>query len=128
MSQDLLQKEFWDVTYISGPLVFLGSGDRFPTGSILNLQMENGEVRQGQVLEATKTHAVVQVLQGTQGLDVKGVSVSLADESARIALSKDLIGRRFNGTGTPIDGLPPVVPEKEQPIVGSAINPVSRNK
>ncbi|GMW01754.1 MAG: V-type ATP synthase beta chain [Candidatus Hydrogenedentota bacterium] len=128
MSQDLLQKEFWDVTYISGPLIFLGSGGRFPTGSILNLQLENGETRQGQVLETSKTHAVVQVLQGTQGLDVKGVSVSLADESARIALSKDLIGRRFNGTGTPIDGLPPVVAEKELPIVGAAINPVSRNK
>src|SRR5690606_19832675 len=33
-----------------------------------------------------------------------------------------------NGTGVPIDGLAPVVAEKEISIVGTAINPVSRDK
>ena len=125
---DMLRKEYWDVSYISGPLVFLRNGDRFPTGSILELKGEKGEARLGQVLEVTKTHAVVQVLQGTQGLDVKSTSVSLKTESARIGCSKSLIGRRFNGVGDPIDGLPPVVADKELDIIGSAINPVSRAK
>jgi V/A-type H+-transporting ATPase subunit B len=90
--------------------------------------MEYGGVRQGQVLEASKKGAVVQVLQGTQGLDVKRVSVSLKKEAARIGVSKDLIGRSFNGVGDPIDGLPPVVAEREVDIIGTAINPVSRDK
>ena len=124
----LLQKEYWDLNYITGPLVFLEHGDRFPTGAILDLTMENGEVRQAQVLEATSTHAVVQVLQGTQGLDIKGTAVSLKNEGARIACSPDVIGRRFNGTGLPIDGLAPIVAEEEREIGGSAINPVSRDK
>lgn len=126
-STEQLHKEYWDMTYVSGPLVFLQNGDRFPTGAILNVHMENGEQRQGQILEATKTHAVLQILQGTRGVDIKGTSVSLRDTAAKIACTPDVIGRRFNGTGVPIDGLPPVVPEKEVEIGGSAINPVSRD-
>ncbi|MBI2425483.1 MAG: V-type ATP synthase subunit B [Candidatus Hydrogenedentes bacterium] len=123
----MLHKEYWDLTYISGPLVFLKNGDRFPTGAILDVHLATGEVRQGQILEATKTHAVLQLLQGTRGVDIQGTSVSLKADAARVACSVDVIGRRFNGTGIPIDGLPPIVPEKELEIVGSAINPVSRN-
>ncbi len=125
---DFLKKEFWDLTYISGPLVFLGDGGRFPTGAILDIILENGQVRQGQVLEVNKDNAIVQVLQGTQGLDIKRTSVSLKNDAARIGVSKEIIGRRFNGTGVPIDGLPPLVPDKELDIAGTAINPVARNK
>lgn len=127
-TNDLLKRDYWDLNYISGPLVFLRNGDRFPTGAILDLTMENGEIRQGQVLEATTTHAVVQVLQGTVGIDVKGTAVSLKNETASVACSPEVIGRRFNGTGVPIDGLAPVVAEKEVGIGGTAINPVSRDK
>jgi V/A-type H+-transporting ATPase subunit B len=126
-TDEKLQKEYWDMTYVSGPLVFLENGDRFPTGAILNVHMENGEQREGQILEATKTHAVLQILQGTRGVDIKGTSVSLKADAATVACTPDVIGRRFNGTGVPIDGLPPVVPEKEVEIGGSAINPVSRD-
>lgn len=124
---DMLHKEYWDLNYVSGPLVFLENGERFPTGAILDVHLTNGEQRQGQILEATSTHAVLQILQGTRGIDVKGTSVSLKAEGARVACSEDVIGRRFNGTGQPIDGLPPVVPDKELDINGSAINPVSRD-
>lgn len=127
-SGDLLQKEYWDLSYISGPLVFLENGGRFPTGAILDLTLESGEVRQGQVLEATSSHAVVQILQGTQGVDIKGTAVSLKNEGARIGCSVDMIGRSFNGTGNPIDGLAPIVADEERDIGGEAINPVSRDK
>ena len=125
---ELLQRDYWDLTYITGPLVFLRNGDRFPTGSILDLKLENGETRQGQVLEATTKHAVVQVLQGTTGIDVNGTAVSLKNEGAKVACSTEVIGRFFNGVGDPIDGLAPIVPEFEREIGGSAINPVSRDK
>lgn len=125
---DMLQKEYWDLSYITGPLVFLRNGGRFPTGAILDLTLDSGEVRQGQVLEATTTHAVVQMLQGTQGIDIKGTAVSLKSEGARIACSTDVLGRSFNGVGEPIDGLAAIVPEEERDIGGAAINPVSRDK
>ena len=125
-SQDLFRREYWDVTYISGPLLFLRNGERFAPGSMLNIHMASGEVRTGQVLETSTSHAVVQVLQGTHGLDTKQTSVSLRQDAARLAVSKDLMGRRFNGIGTPIDGLPPISSSRKLDILGRAINPVSR--
>jgi V/A-type H+-transporting ATPase subunit B len=127
-SHDLRHREYWDVTYITGPLVFLRHGERFPTGSILDLVLPSGERRQGQVLEASQSHAVVQMLQGTQGVDVRGTAVSLNKEAARISVSKDVMGRRFNGLGLPIDGLPMPVAMEERDIAGAALNPVARGK
>ncbi len=127
-SPDLLHSEYWDLTYISGPLVFLRNGGRFASGAILDLAMESGEIRQGQVLEVSRDHAVVQVLQGTRGMDIRGTTVALRNESARIGVSKALLGRRFNGTGEPIDGLPPIVPDAELNISGMTLNPVARDK
>src|SRR3972149_6340897 len=37
-----------------------------------------------------------------------------------------MLGRRFNGTGHPTDGLPPVIPHKRYKIMGYPINPVNR--
>ncbi len=122
----MLKKEYWDLSYITGPLCFLDNGERFPTGAILDVQLGNGQKRQGQILETSTSHAVMQILQGTMSVDVKATSVSLADSAARVACSEEVIGRRFDGVGRPIDGLPPVTPEEEREIGGSAINPVSR--
>jgi V/A-type H+-transporting ATPase subunit B len=126
--EDLLHTEYWDLSYISGPLVFLQNGGRFPSGAILDLVLGSGEVRQGQVLETSSSHAVVQVLQGTRGMDIKRTSVSLRREAARIGVSASLLGRYFNGTGEPIDGLPPVAADKEVSIAGMTINPIARDK
>ena len=98
-TSDLLLREYWDVRYISGPLIFLAQGARFPTGAMLQLTAANGEQRMGQVLEASTSHAIVQVLQGTHGLDVQGTSVALEQAVARIGVSEAMIGRYFDGTG-----------------------------
>src|SRR3990172_1275444 len=44
-----------------------------------------------------------------------------------MALSPDILGRRFNGAGDPIDGFPAVIPEPWGGIIGSPINPVARD-
>ena len=125
---DLVTREEKTVTYISGPLLFIKQGERFAYGSILDILLPSGEVRSGQVLEVSKDHAVVQVLEHTTGLDVSQTAIRLREEVAKIGVSKDMIGRVFNGAGKPIDGLPDIVPETRLPIVGTAINPVRRDK
>ncbi|MFP4500486.1 MAG: V-type ATP synthase subunit B [Candidatus Hydrogenedentota bacterium] len=123
---DMLHKEYWNLTYVSGPLIFLENAQQFPTGAILDIKLPNASVRQGQILEATQEHTVVQLLQGTTGVDVKRTSVSLRDTAARVACSENVIGRRFDGAGRPIDGMPPVAAAEDRDIAGAAINPVSR--
>jgi V/A-type H+/Na+-transporting ATPase subunit B len=71
---------------------------------------------------------VIQVFEETAGLDLVRTSVSLVENVARLGVSKDILGRRFDGLGRPIDGLPPVTAEKRLPIAGMPINPVARSK
>ncbi|MFH1858397.1 MAG: V-type ATP synthase subunit B [Candidatus Omnitrophota bacterium] len=124
----LVTREEKTVKYISGPLLFIERGERFAYGSILDILLPDGEIRSGQVLEVSKEHAVIQVLERTTGLDIASTAIRLREEVARISVSKDMIGRTFNGAGKPIDGQPEIIPEVRLPIIGQAINPVRRDK
>ncbi len=125
---ELATKEYVGAKYISGPLIIVDKAKELPYGSLVEILLPDGTSRSGQVLEVSEDLAVIQVLEGTLGLDASSIRIRLVDNVVRIGVSKDLIGRVFNGRGEPIDGLPPIVPEKRLPIIGEAINPVARNK
>jgi len=124
----LLTKEYQTVNYVSGPLLFLENAQDIPYGAMVKILLPDGEERNGQVLEVSEEYAVIQVLEETTGLDVAHTVVRMEEDVARLGVSIDMIGRIFNGTGQPIDGLPPIIPEKRLEIMGSPINPVSRAK
>jgi V/A-type H+/Na+-transporting ATPase subunit B len=125
---DLLKKEYTSASYVSGPLLFLDGAKDLPYGAIVDITDGSKRVRGGQVIEVSDQFTVLQVFEETSGLDLANTSVSLVEDVARLGVSKEMIGRRFNGIGKPIDGLPPVVADKRLPINGSAINPVAREK
>lgn len=124
----LLQKEYNDVSYISGPLLFVNAAPELAYNSIVNIKDGTGRIRGGQVIEVSDQHAVIQIFEDTRGLDLATASVSLVEDVARLGVSKDMIGRRFDGLGRPIDGLPNVVAEERRSINGQAMNPASRAK
>ncbi len=124
----LVTKQYQSISYISGPLLFVEGARDLAYGAIVNIHMAEGDVRGGQVIEVSEKNAVIQVFEETAGLDLARTSVSLREDVARIACSRDMIGRRFSGLGDPIDGLPPIIPEKRLPIIGTPINPVARQR
>ncbi len=124
----LATKQYQSISYISGPLLFVEGARDLAYGAIVNIHMPEGGVRGGQVIEISEKNAVIQVFEETAGLDLARTSVSLREDVARIACSRDMIGRRFSGLGNPIDGLPPIIPEKRLPIIGTPINPVARER
>ncbi len=125
---DLLKKEYNSPSYISGPLLFLENAGDLAYNAIVELKDGTGRIRGGQVIEVSEEYAVIQVFEETAGLDLALTSVSLAESVARLGVSGDILGRRFDGLGKPIDGLPPVTAEKRPSIVGMPINPVARRK
>lgn len=125
---DAVVREYKGVSYISGPLLFFKGGKRFCYGAIVEIVLPDGQVRTGQLLDVSEEHAVVQVFEETVGLDVAETRVRLREDTARISVSKDMVGRVFDGSGRPIDGLPPLVPEKRLEITGMPLNPVAREK
>ncbi|KFY08602.1 hypothetical protein V492_06079, partial [Pseudogymnoascus sp. VKM F-4246] len=111
---------------VNGPLVILESV-KFPQyNEIVNLTLPDGTVRSGQVLEARGTRAVVQVFEGTPGIDVKKTRVEFTGQSLKLGVSEDMLGRIFDGSGRAIDKGPKVLAEDYLDINGSPINPYSR--
>src|SRR3972149_6739097 len=125
---ELATKRYRSISYISGPLLFVEGAKDLSYGAIVNIHLPDESVRSGQVIEIPERNAVIQVFEETTGLDVASTSVSLREEVARFGVAREIIGRRVNGRGDPIDGPPPLIPEKRLPIIGAPINPVARER
>lgn len=111
---------------VEGPLVVLDNV-KFPKyAEIVNVRLGDGSLRKGQVLEIQGKRAVVQIFEGTQGIDNLNTHVEFTGDVLRMPISIEMLGRSFNGSGVPIDGGPPVLAEKFLDIQGQPINPYQR--
>ncbi len=118
--------EYSTVTEVSGPLLVVEDIAGAAYGEVVKIRSPTGEMRLGQVLEAHQDKAIIQVFEGTKGLDTKATSVRFTGETMKIPLSMDLLGRVFSGTGEPIDDGPAIIPEERRDINGEPINPTAR--
>ena len=125
---DLVTTCYKNVTYVSGPLVFLEGGRRFGYGAMLDLTLPTGEVRTGQVLEVSQELTLVQVLEGTSQIGPAATEVGFREAAATVKLSPSLLGRVLSGSGRPRDGQPDVLYEERRNVNGSPLNPVARQQ
>jgi V/A-type H+-transporting ATPase subunit B len=122
----LITKEYRTLSRIAGPLVFIERIQGVAYGEIVEITGPDGETRLGQVLEVDKRLGVVQVFAGTSGLDLARTRVRFTGDVARLEVSLSMLGRALNGSGQPIDGGPPIIPETSLDINGLPINPSVR--
>lgn len=118
-------KEYKTISRIAGPLVFVEKTEPVGYGELVKLSLPSGEVKNGQVLDTSDDMVVVQVFEGTSGIN-RDSGVKFLSETIKLGMSKDMLGRIFNGAGRPIDGGPEVIPEKKVDIIGAPINPYAR--
>ncbi|KAI5180652.1 V-type H+-transporting ATPase subunit B [Nematocida sp. AWRm80] len=114
------------VSSVNGPLVILDNVKNPKYLEIVKLTLPDGKQRTGQVLEVCGKKAVVQVFEGTSGIDAKHTCGEFTGETMKMGVSEDLLGRSFNSIGHPIDGGPRIVPEEYLDIQGQPINPYAR--
>ena len=126
MNADIKTREYTTVSEVSGPLMVVEGVEGVAYNEIVEIEAPTGEHRRGQVLEVKDDVAVVQVFEGTTDLNTLNTKVRFTGETAKIGVSKDMMGRIFDGTGKPIDGGPEIIPEKELDINGNPMNPASR--
>jgi len=127
-AQSLATKECRTIQYVSGPLIFVQAPEGVSFGEIGRIVLPGGEVRTGQVLDISKEIAVIQVFEGTSGIDNMKTGVQFTGESFRIDVSIDMMGRIFSGVGRPRDGGPEILSEASLDINGMPINPFARDK
>jgi V/A-type H+-transporting ATPase subunit B len=123
---DIKSREYRSVTQVAGPLMIVEGVEEVAYGEVVYIRTPEGENRMGQVLESQENVAIVQVFEGTRGLDTDQTRVRFSGDIMRISLSKEMLGRSFDGLGRPIDGGPEIIPEIRTPIIGAAINPTAR--
>ncbi|GBG31354.1 ATP synthase subunit beta, chloroplastic [Hondaea fermentalgiana] len=118
--------DYSTISAVNGPLVVLENVKSPQYNEIVTLTLGNGEQRQGQVLEIYGSRAVVQVFEGTSGIDNRATHAEFTGETQKMPISEEMLGRAFNGSGKAIDNAPPVLAENYLDIMGKAINPYAR--
>ncbi len=121
-----MEVEYKTIREIKGPLLIVENTKDVAYGEVVKIRGPDGKERLGQVLEARENMAIVQVFEGTRGLDVKSTTVKFLGETLKIGVSLEMLGRVFDGTGKPIDGGPDIIPEEMRDINGYPINPSAR--
>lgn len=123
----MLPKEYKTVSNLSGPLMMVEKVTDVSYDELVEIRLETGEYRRGKVLEITSDRALVQVYEGSTGIDVNTTQVRFLGDVLKLPVSGDMLGRIFNGRGDPIDGGVPIIPEKYLDVNGNPMNPYSRD-
>ncbi len=118
--------EYRGVSSIDGPLVFIENISDVAFDELVEITSPDGGTRLGQVLDVTADSAVVQVFGGTETLSQRDTKARFLGESLRIPVSKDMLGRVFDGLARPKDGLPAPLTAERRDVNGMPVNPYAR--
>ena len=94
---------------------------------LVEIRESNGNVRMGRVLELNGSTALVQMFEGTQGLQISDSKARFLGHSLELAVGPEMIGRIFNGIGKPIDGGGSIITRYKMDINGLPMNPAARD-
>ena len=111
---------------INGSLIVLDNVKGAKFDELVEIRLDNGSKRVGRIVQIEGTRIVVQVFEGTNGLSLKNTGTVLTGEPMKLALSKEILGRIFDGVGNPADNLGSIYPETRRDVNGMPINPVQR--
>ena len=118
--------QYIGLNQVTGPLIALENVKGVGFEEVASIKLDDGTERIGRVVQMDGDKVILQVFEGTKGLSLTNTRTSFAGKPLEIALSKDILGRIFNGAGKPIDNLGYIYPEKYADINGKPLNPVSR--
>ncbi len=122
-----MYKEYLTVSNIVGPLVIVEKITDVKYGELVEIEASEGVLRRGTVLDVSTEKAVVQVFEGTVGLDIDKSKVRFLGRSQMLGVSEEIVGRIFDGAGNPKDKGPQIIAKKMLDINGSPINPQARD-
>lgn len=120
-------KEYKSVTEVVGPLMAVEGVQGVSYEELVDIELQTGERRRGRVIEIDGDKAMVQIFEGSSGINLEGTSVRFLGRPLELGVSPDMIGRVFDGLGLPMDDGPKIIPKQRIDINGTPINPVSRD-
>lgn len=118
--------EFVGLKEINGPLIVLDGVKDTSYEEMVDIVLDDGSRRTGRIVQIEGEKAIIQVFEGTRGISLTNTHTRFQGHPMELPLSREVLGRIFDGAGRPIDGLGEIFPEERRDINGSPINPVSR--
>ncbi|MDW7684386.1 MAG: V-type ATP synthase subunit B [Bacillota bacterium] len=122
-----MQKEYRSVSEIVGPLMLVEQVEGIKFGELAEIELKDGSTRRGRVLEVNRDKALVQIFEGSSGMNVNESKVRFLGKGIELPVSMDMLGRVFDGLGRPRDNGPKIIPEQRLDINGLPLNPYARN-
>lgn len=122
-----MKKDYLTVREIVSPLMLVENVENVTYGELAQITLGDGSVRNARVLEVNEDKALVQVFEGTSGLNPDETRIKFLGKGQEIGLSPDMIGRVFDGFGRPKDDGPKIIPKKYANINGAPMNPYQRD-
>lgn len=122
-----LPEKYRTISNLSGPLMMVNKVQDVSYDELAEITLGDGEHRRGRVLEIDQDRALVQVYEGSSGIDVNSTEIRFLGDVLKLPVSKDMLGRIFNGRGDPIDGGAAIIPEAYLDVNGNPMNPFSRD-
>lgn len=120
-------KEYKTIKEVVGPLMLVEGVEGVKYDELVAIEQENGEIRNGKVLEINGGKALVQLFGGSAGLQISSSKARFLGKRLELAVSEDMLGRVFDGMGNPRDNGAQIIPKKRVNINGQPLNPVSRD-
>ncbi len=121
-----MKREYLKLEKVEGPLIILNGVQAASYGEIVNIKIDGERTRMGKVIRIDGDRVIAQVFEGTSGLSTENVSVQFTGKPFEISVSREVLGRTFNGVGKPIDEGGEIYSGKMYNINGRPINPVAR--
>ncbi len=118
--------EFRTATSAQGGLLVMGGVTGVAAGSRVQIRDHAGRLRSGLVIRSADDAVLVEVFEGTDELDLERTWVRFLDEPFKLPVSRDILGRVFNGAGLPRDGRPPIISADRRNVNGEPLNPAAR--
>ena len=120
-------REYKTVEEISGPLMMVRMVENVTYDELVEIELHDGSLRRGKVLEVNGDAAVVQLFESAAGINLADAKVRFLGHPLQLGVSADMLGRVFNGMDQPIDGGPDILPEEYRDINGLPMNPAARD-
>ncbi|MGH4118852.1 V-type ATP synthase subunit B [Clostridium sp.] len=121
-----MKKEYLMLNKIQGPLIILSNVENVAYDEIVDILVDGKYKKKGKVVQIHKDKAIIQVFETTTGMSVDNTSVHFKGESFKIAVTKDILGREFNGIGEAKDNGGEVYSSIKYDVNGRPMNPVAR--
>lgn len=121
-----MRQEYLKIKRIEGPLIILGNVENASYGEIINIRINDQKTRMAKVIRIEEDKVIAQVFEGTSGLSTNNAAIRFTGKPFEINVSLDVLGRTFNGVGSPIDNGGKIYSLNSYNINGRPINPVAR--